>query len=217
MAIQTPTQTAGGQLPGWYPDPSGRLMERWWDGSAWSDQTRPYAAPTAAAPTYAPLTPLPATAEKPPRGLGNGGIFVTWLFLGIFSLIFAFYSTRISGRAKWIWTGLVAAEIAAIVVIVVVAVRPGTGSVDTNAVQQFVTNSIPGSVTGAASAPSDETVTVQDVTCVQATSNTWACDATFHASAPSESISQNYSATLNVTCDATGSCTYPAFLPTPTQ
>ncbi len=217
MAIQTPTQTTGGQLPGWYPDPSGRPAERWWDGSAWSDQTRPYAAPTTAAPTYAPLTPLPPTAEKPRRGLGNGGIFVTWLFLGIFSLIFAIYSTRISGRAKWIWTGLVAAQIAAIVVIVVVAVRPGTGGVDTDAVQQFVTNSIPGSVTGVASAPSDETVTVQDVTCVQATSNTWSCDVTFQVSAPSESINQNYSATLNVTCDSTGSCTYPAFLPTPTQ
>ena len=27
--------------PGWYPDPSGAAQERWWDGTAWSAQTRP--------------------------------------------------------------------------------------------------------------------------------------------------------------------------------
>lgn len=208
--------------PEWYPDPSGKAMERWWDGSAWSNQTRPYAAPTtaptASAPIYTPITPVPPTAEKPPRGLGNGGVFVTWLFLGVFSLIFAWYSTRISARAKWIWTGLVAAEIAVIVVIVAVALRPGTGGVDTNAVQQFVTSDIPTSVTGVAGAPSDETVSVQNVTCVQATGNTWTCDATYQVSAPAENINnQGFSATLNVTCDSTGSCTYPAFQPTATH
>lgn len=210
--------------PGWYPDPSGRAMERWWDGSAWSDKTRPYAAPTTAptvtatatAPIYAPLPPAPSTAEKPARGFGNGGIFVTWLFLGFFSLFFAWYSTRISRKAKWLWTGVVAAEIAVIVVIVVVATGRGPGG-DTNAVQQFVSDNIPASVTGVTGAPSDETVSVQDVTCVQATSNTWACDATYQVSAPSENITQNFSATVDVTCDATGSCTYPAFQPTPIQ
>jgi hypothetical protein len=206
---------------GWYPDPSGKAMERWWDGTAWSDQTRPYAAPMTApmvaAPVYAPLPPVEPTGEKPPRGLGNSGIFVTWLFLGFFSLIFTWYSTRISGKAKWVWTGLVAAQIAVIVVIVVIAVRPSTGGVDTNAVQQFVTNSISSSVTGVAGAPSDETVSVQGVTCVQATGNTWTCDATYQVSAPSENVNQNFSATLDVTCDSTGSCNYPAFQPIATQ
>jgi hypothetical protein len=31
--------------PGWYPDPGqtidGPATERWWDGKAWTDQTRP--------------------------------------------------------------------------------------------------------------------------------------------------------------------------------
>jgi hypothetical protein len=35
--------------PGWYPDPSGRALERWWDGNAWvrSDAAlyRPYDGP----------------------------------------------------------------------------------------------------------------------------------------------------------------------------
>ncbi|MER6130053.1 DUF2510 domain-containing protein, partial [Streptomyces sp. NPDC001795] len=31
--------------PGWYPDPGqtsdGPATERWWDGKAWTDRTRP--------------------------------------------------------------------------------------------------------------------------------------------------------------------------------
>src|SRR5215203_3055871 len=26
--------------PGWYPDPAREATERWWDGSAWTAQTR---------------------------------------------------------------------------------------------------------------------------------------------------------------------------------
>lgn len=151
------------------------------------------------------------------RGLRNGGIFVTWLFLGFFSLIFAWYSTRISGKAKWLWTGLVAAQLAVIVIIVAVALHPGTGGVDTNAVEQFITANLPGSITGVASAPSDETVTVQNVSCLQATGNTWSCDATYAVDVPSENLTQDFSAALDVTCDSTGTCTYPPTQGTPTQ
>lgn len=28
--------------PGWYPDPEGRPSERYWNGSAWTSETRPY-------------------------------------------------------------------------------------------------------------------------------------------------------------------------------
>ena len=27
--------------PGWYPDPDGKPSDRYWDGSSWTDQTRP--------------------------------------------------------------------------------------------------------------------------------------------------------------------------------
>ena len=41
--------------PGWYPDPAGGPGERWWDGIAWSGETRP----------ASPLTrPLPPTVLK---------------------------------------------------------------------------------------------------------------------------------------------------------
>ncbi|MBQ0852155.1 DUF2510 domain-containing protein [Streptomyces sp. BH-SS-21] len=51
--------------PGWYPDPGqtsdGPATQRWWDGSTWTDQTRP--AESAAAwgpPAYPPGTPYGA-------------------------------------------------------------------------------------------------------------------------------------------------------------
>ncbi|MEU0006875.1 DUF2510 domain-containing protein [Streptomyces sp. NPDC006314] len=58
--------------PGWYPDPGqtndGPPTERWWDGRAWTDQTRP--AGTAAAwgpPTHSPAPggPQPAYPVQP--------------------------------------------------------------------------------------------------------------------------------------------------------
>ncbi|MCP3767762.1 DUF2510 domain-containing protein [Streptomyces sp. MAR25Y5] len=49
--------------PGWYPDPGqtndGPATERWWDGTAWTDQVRP----TGSAPAWAP--PAPGTAAGP--------------------------------------------------------------------------------------------------------------------------------------------------------
>ena len=45
-------QPAGGQPEppaGWYPDPSDRSRQRWWDGYVWGDQTRPLPSATASA------------------------------------------------------------------------------------------------------------------------------------------------------------------------
>ena len=30
-----------GAPPGWYPDPAGGPAQRWWDGYAWNEATRP--------------------------------------------------------------------------------------------------------------------------------------------------------------------------------
>jgi hypothetical protein len=78
--------------PGWYPDPGqtsdGPATERWWDGRAWTDQTRPAGSaaawgPPAQAPTDGaypaypgyqayPAYPVPPAATGPRRGLRTG-------------------------------------------------------------------------------------------------------------------------------------------------
>ncbi|MGW2640568.1 DUF2510 domain-containing protein [Streptomyces sp. NPDC001348] len=71
--------------PGWYPDPGqtsdGPATERWWDGKAWTDQTRPagsaavWGPPTQAPPAGAHPA-YPAYPAQPPasprRGLRTG-------------------------------------------------------------------------------------------------------------------------------------------------
>ena len=46
-------QQGGSPPPGWHPDPQVPGQLRWWDGSAWSDQTAPAAGQSAAQPAYA--------------------------------------------------------------------------------------------------------------------------------------------------------------------
>jgi hypothetical protein len=48
MTAQQP-DTALGPPPGWYLDPSGMQVLRWWDGMQWSPHTRPLAPPAAPA------------------------------------------------------------------------------------------------------------------------------------------------------------------------
>ncbi|KUO04939.1 DUF2510 domain-containing protein [Streptomyces sp. DSM 15324] len=67
--------------PGWYPDPGqtndGPATERWWDGKAWTDQTRPAGSaaawgPPAQAPTDGAYAAYPAypVYPAPPEGTG---------------------------------------------------------------------------------------------------------------------------------------------------
>lgn len=61
--------------PGWYPDPSGSPLLRWWDGERWAEDTHPLpvdgsaeqpAAPAPPAGGGALATEAPATAVAPP-------------------------------------------------------------------------------------------------------------------------------------------------------
>ncbi|MGW2913549.1 DUF2510 domain-containing protein, partial [Streptomyces asoensis] len=58
--------------PGWYPDPGqtsdGPATERWWDGKAWTDQTR---AAVGRVGRVAGL-PAPAVRHGHPHGVGGG-------------------------------------------------------------------------------------------------------------------------------------------------
>ncbi|MCX5330032.1 DUF2510 domain-containing protein [Streptomyces sp. NBC_00140] len=67
--------------PGWYPDPGqtsdGPATERWWDGRAWMDQTRPAGSaaqwgPPAQAPAEGAYPAYPAYPGPPPAGGRRG-------------------------------------------------------------------------------------------------------------------------------------------------
>lgn len=41
VAEQVPlAELMNGQFPDWFPDPSSEVLERFWDGSRWTDRTR---------------------------------------------------------------------------------------------------------------------------------------------------------------------------------
>lgn len=65
--------------PGWYDDGSGQGVQRWWDGSAWTDRVQP--APDASAPPPQPaglVQRLQASAAEgaQPRPAAEGAAYV---------------------------------------------------------------------------------------------------------------------------------------------
>ncbi len=80
----TSRKNRAGQPAGWYPDPSGQPMLRWWDGSRWGEQTQPAPPPGAmehlAAPQTAsghPMAQPPAAAKGARRRPAFGIVIVT--------------------------------------------------------------------------------------------------------------------------------------------
>lgn len=59
MSTDTPSNVPAG----WYPDPYGAPVHRWWDGTTWSQTTQPAPQAYAAAPQYA--APVPVVREAP--------------------------------------------------------------------------------------------------------------------------------------------------------
>lgn len=46
-------------VPGWYPDPNGRALHRYWDGEAWTAHTAPTVPPPGADFPVPPAAPTP--------------------------------------------------------------------------------------------------------------------------------------------------------------
>lgn len=53
--------------PGWYPDPTAPGTERYWDGTAWTDHSRPVTVAPPAPP------PTPYSAPAPVGGVAGSG------------------------------------------------------------------------------------------------------------------------------------------------
>lgn len=53
---------------GWYPDPQGRPIERWWDGQTWTGQVRQPPHPASVAPPQPPSRPPHGHAATPGSG-----------------------------------------------------------------------------------------------------------------------------------------------------
>lgn len=77
----------GSQTPGWYPDPSGQPLMRWWDGVTWTDQTQPTQAPPG---TFQPPSNYPTWS--PPQGYGQqqaagNGFSIAGIVCGVIALL----------------------------------------------------------------------------------------------------------------------------------
>jgi hypothetical protein len=69
-----------GVAAGWYPDPDGRPCDRYWDGNAWTLQTRP----------LTQNTPKPVTSSAVANSTPNKispGWWVVIIILGILCVI----------------------------------------------------------------------------------------------------------------------------------
>lgn len=84
--------TAPAPAPGWFPDPSGAPLQRYFDGTQWTTHTAPYNPP---APAGAQATASVAVAVSTGRGVNHALHFVltlltggAWLFVWIPLAIF---------------------------------------------------------------------------------------------------------------------------------
>ena len=77
--------SGGRPQPGWYADPAGKAKLRWWDGSAWTDQTHDLSeqASGAASQGSSPLHPSMATA----RAWWNRQRWWKWVVAAFASLV----------------------------------------------------------------------------------------------------------------------------------
>jgi Protein of unknown function (DUF2510) len=106
-----------GRQPGWYADPHGSHPgERYWDGRAWTEQTRGTGQPQPAGP------PQPAGWYLDP----NGNVEVERYWDG--AEWTDHYRPQKKGRGKWIAVAVAAVVIVVAIIIAVVATSGGSSS-----------------------------------------------------------------------------------------
>ncbi|QHC66522.1 DUF4190 domain-containing protein [Rathayibacter oskolensis] len=91
-----PDDSAPVPAPGWYPHPADIGSELYWDGTSWTDRSRPAAAPAPSVPLYgtpsAPDQPaqqpeLYAYPSAPSSSAGRNPMAIASLVLGIISIL----------------------------------------------------------------------------------------------------------------------------------
>lgn len=135
---------------GWYPDPSGSTVLRWWNGVSWSDATHPMAgAPAQSAP-------VPSYPELFDSGSGP------YLAQG----------AAHSRRGLWLVLGTLGVLLAAAVVgvVAVVSLVASSTALDTGAVEQRIAESL------SAQTGQDTTVQCPDSIELAAAGQTFTCE-----------------------------------------
>lgn len=96
--------------PGWYPDPSGSPLLRWWDGERWGQDTHPLPGDSATAPVAPPVqseggavavqAPAPPVAPAAHRGRAVALIagFLVLLILAVAVLTLGLGRTRLETK-----------------------------------------------------------------------------------------------------------------------
>lgn len=76
---------------GWYPDPAGAGLQRYYDGTQWTDRYAPLAAP-----------PPPAAAKPAPNPAVNIGVII----LGIVGVVMTMQTVSLMSGSGVIWIGV---------------------------------------------------------------------------------------------------------------
>lgn len=75
-----------GSPPGWYASPDGANTESYWDGTTWTEQTRPMSTATIAAASGVAVKPTETPSGEPISPKSRAAAAILAWFLGVFGV-----------------------------------------------------------------------------------------------------------------------------------